>query len=78
MRRREFVTLLGGAAAWPLPARAEQLFRLGVLTGRGREEPNFMAFFDELRQFGIVEGQHLTYVNDIHSSTKKGTPGQLI
>ena len=60
MKRREFITLLGGAAAaWPLAARAQQAYRLGVLSGRGRQEPNFVAFFDELRQFGIIEGQHL-------------------
>lgn len=60
MQRREFITLLGGAAAaWPLVARAQQTYRLGVLSGRGRQEPNFVAFFDELRQFGIIEGRHL-------------------
>jgi putative tryptophan/tyrosine transport system substrate-binding protein len=50
----------GGAAAWPLAARAQRAYRLGILTGRGRQEPNYVAFFDELRQFGIAEGQHLT------------------
>jgi putative tryptophan/tyrosine transport system substrate-binding protein len=61
MRRRQFITLLGGAAAaWPLAARAQQAYRLGILTGRSRDEPNFVAFFEELRQAGIVEGQQLT------------------
>jgi putative tryptophan/tyrosine transport system substrate-binding protein len=32
---------------------------LGILSGRALQEPNFVAFFDEMRQFG-VEGQHLT------------------
>jgi len=60
MRRREFLGVLSGTvAAWPLSAQAQQAFRLGVLSGRERGEPNFVAFFDELRQFGIVEGQHM-------------------
>jgi hypothetical protein len=40
-------------------ARAQQTYRLGVLSGRGRQEPNFVAFFDELQQFGIIEGKNL-------------------
>jgi putative tryptophan/tyrosine transport system substrate-binding protein len=61
MKRRAFITRLGGGVvAWPLAVRAQQADRLGVLSGRGRREPNFVAFFDELRQFGIVEGQHLS------------------
>jgi len=61
MRRRDFITVLGGATAWPLAARAQQsAFRLGILTGRARNEPNFAAFFHELQQFGMVEGQNFT------------------
>ena len=60
MRRREFITLIGGAAAWPLAARAQHAYRLGILSGRSRDEPNFVAFFEELRQVGIVEGEQLT------------------
>ena len=60
MRRREFIAALGGAAAWPVVARAQQPYRLGILSGRARQEPNFVVFFDELQQFGILEGQHLT------------------
>src|SRR5262249_12280126 len=60
MRRREFLGLVSAVAAgYTLDARAQQAYRLGVLSGRGRQEPNFVAFFDELRQFGIIEGQHL-------------------
>jgi putative ABC transport system substrate-binding protein len=61
VRRREFITLLGGAAAaWPQGVLAQQTYRLGILTRRSRDEPNFVAFFEELRQVGIVEGQQLT------------------
>jgi ABC-type uncharacterized transport system substrate-binding protein len=59
MKRREFVALAVAGVAWPVTARAQQVYRLGILSGRSRQEPNFLAFFDELRQFGIIEGQHL-------------------
>ena len=52
--RRELITLLGGAAvAWPFAARAQQTYRLGILSGRSRDEPNFVVFFEELRQAGL-------------------------
>jgi putative ABC transport system substrate-binding protein len=63
MRRRELITLLGGASlAWPLAARAQQLRRIGVLTlfsehdteGRFR----FSAFQEGLREAGWVEGRN--------------------
>jgi len=60
VKRREFITLLGGAAAWPLAARAQQAgrtYRLGFLTGRPRAIPEYDAFFDELRRNGFIEGQ---------------------
>jgi putative ABC transport system substrate-binding protein len=63
MRRREFITLLGGAATvWPLAARAQQAgrtYRLGVLHNQGPQAPQFPPFYDELRRLGFVEGQNL-------------------
>jgi hypothetical protein len=57
MRRREFLGLVGAVAAgYPLDARAQQAYRLAFLSGRRRQEPNFLAFFDELRQL-VIEGQ---------------------
>jgi putative ABC transport system substrate-binding protein len=59
MRRREFITLLGGAAAlWPTAARAQQRVpRIGVLLVGG---PEFMGPYREaLRDIGYVEGKNL-------------------
>jgi putative tryptophan/tyrosine transport system substrate-binding protein len=63
MRRRKFITLLGGAAAWPFAAMAQQAgrtYRLGCLLYTPRDEPIVAVFFDELRRHGFVEGQNLT------------------
>ena len=64
MRRREFITLVGGGAlAWPLAARAQEAgrtYRLGGLSITPRTSPYFVAMFDELRRLGFVEGQNLT------------------
>jgi putative ABC transport system substrate-binding protein len=67
LKRREFITLVGGAAAtWPLEARAQQaerIRRIGVLMGFAegdREGQTFVAAFrDGLRQLGWVEGRNI-------------------
>jgi putative ABC transport system substrate-binding protein len=62
MRRREFITLLGGSAAWPLAARAQQVgrtYRLGVLLPQPRDVPVNVAFIEEFRRHGFIEGQNL-------------------
>jgi ABC-type uncharacterized transport system substrate-binding protein len=66
IRRREFVTLLGGAAAaWPLAAPAQQparVWRIGVLETTAMElnAANFEAFRQGLRDLGYIEEQNLT------------------
>ena len=66
MRRRAFITLLGGAAAWPLAARAQQpaqVRRIGVLMNSTATDATwqsyFAAFVQGLRQLGWIEGQNL-------------------
>jgi putative ABC transport system substrate-binding protein len=63
MKRREFITLLGGATVWPLAARAQEpgrIYRLGGLHTAPRDAPHQVALLDELRQLGFVEGQNLS------------------
>ena len=65
MRRREFVSFLGSAAAWPLAVRAQEpgrTYRIGFITPPARELPVVVAFFDELRRNGFVEGQNLIVI----------------
>ena len=69
MRRRECITLIGSAAAVSLllvpVARAQEpgrIYRLGVITGAARQAPRILAFFDELKGLGFVEGHNLQIV----------------
>ena len=59
MRRREFISLLGGAATWPLAARAQgrKVYRLGILTVG--PERNWDGMLQVLHDLGYVEGQNL-------------------
>jgi putative ABC transport system substrate-binding protein len=66
IRRREFITLLGGAAAWPLRARAQQrerMRRIGVLTPYDENDPEpkrrVSAFTQALAGFGWIDGRNV-------------------
>ena len=66
MRRREFITLLGGAAVWPLGARAQQperMRRVGVLNSIAADDPQsqrrMTAFVQGLQQLGWTEGRNV-------------------
>jgi putative ABC transport system substrate-binding protein len=65
MKRREFIALLGGAAAaWPIAARAQQgerVRRIGILTSQ--PFPPFQRFARKLREYGYIDGQNLRFVS---------------
>jgi putative ABC transport system substrate-binding protein len=66
MRRREFISALGAAAVLaPRLASGQEpgrAYRLGFLLPTTRDAPNVIAFFDELRLNGFVEGQNLAAI----------------
>jgi len=66
MRRRKFIALIGGAAVWPLAARAQQgerVRRLGIILGAAAEEletkARIAAFLQELKHLGWDEGRNV-------------------
>src|SRR5215472_16357482 len=66
MKRREFITLIGGAAAWPVAARAQQgerMRRIGVLAAIAADEPEAQArnasFLQRLGELGWTVGRNV-------------------
>ena len=77
MRRREFITMLSGAAAmWPLAARAQQsdrVRRIGVLMASSADDPEYQAriaaFLQGLQQLGWIDGRNV-HIDTRWASTK--------
>ena len=63
MKRREFITLLGGAAAWPLAARAQQAGKIHKVGYLSPSLPSVYSplLFDDLRELGWIEGKNVTF-----------------
>ena len=63
MRRREFITLVGGAAAWPLAARAQQGGKkyVGRFSAGPATEPLNDVLTEALRELGWVEGENVVF-----------------
>ena len=66
MRRRDFITLLGGASTWPLAARAqprERVRLVGLLEGISADAPGakarHLAFLEGLQQLGWTPGRNV-------------------
>src|SRR5438034_9393168 len=61
LKRREFIALLGAAAAWPFSARAQdaRIYRVGILNANPRGSPSISALFDELRRNGLDDARNL-------------------
>jgi putative ABC transport system substrate-binding protein len=65
-KRREFITLLGGAAAWPLAARAQQSGKLPTIGFLGSSTASvgshwLAAFVQRLRELGWMEGRNIKF-----------------
>jgi hypothetical protein len=72
VKRREFITLLGGAAAWPLAARAQRAHGLSTsarIAFLGAESAStnqhfFDAFREGMREHGYIDGQNVIFWSD--------------
>jgi len=78
MRRRAFITLLGGAAAWPIVARAEQVgkvYRIGVISaGSNLMADTSSALVEGLRELGWIEGENIVIERRYAETGPAGSP----
>jgi putative ABC transport system substrate-binding protein len=73
MRRREFITLVGAAAAWPVAAHAQSAAKKVQRIGIMDDSPSWDPFREQLRELKYVEGQDISYVY----LRTDGSPAQL-
>jgi hypothetical protein len=82
IKRREFIMLFGGAAAWPLAARAQQgdrMRRIGVLMAGDENEykPFLSAFTQALAGLGWTDGRNGVRLTRRKRSEAEGFPGVI-
>ena len=78
MRRRDFIKVIGGAATWPLAARAQQskLARIGALYIGTADAESFKKELREgLRELGYVEGQNIAF--EFRSARRSNSTGAV-
>ena len=82
MRRREFITLLGSAVAWPLAAQAQQptaALHVGFLSLQSEQTTSLQAlleaFHQGLKGYGWVEGQNITFEYRFAGGEEEALPG---
>ena len=85
MKRREFITLLGAAAAWPLVARAQQAAMpvIGYLVVGGPEDSqaSLVPFLQGLKQSGYIQGKNVTIETraaNYHVERLQGLAAELV
>jgi putative tryptophan/tyrosine transport system substrate-binding protein len=82
VRRREFIAIVGGAAAWPLGARAQQAGELPTIGFLGTDasiwSPWTAAFVERLRELGWIEGRTIAieyrWSEDVPSAWPRSRP----
>ena len=84
MRRREFITLFGGAAAWPLAAHAQQperMRRIGVLMPTASDNQRYQAylaaFLQGLQQLGWTDGRNVMPLGQSQDIPRAGPGGRV-
>jgi putative tryptophan/tyrosine transport system substrate-binding protein len=79
MRRREFITLLGGAVTWPVTGRAQQTIPVVgfVFSGTASAAPYIMAFKLGLEAVGFIEGQNVAVEYHLPGGHDEGLPALM-
>jgi putative ABC transport system substrate-binding protein len=81
MKRREFITLVGGAAAWPVAARAQQAMPvIGFFRSTTLADSAYLvtAFRQGLKEAGFVEGQNVTVEYRFADNQKERVTGMAV